>query len=110
MCNGFVSAIFVAVIRTIRVAVAPVDTLDALVPGDAFELGRCAFPFCLCGRLCRSRNTREQRTHTFIYTDTSTMNAAVYTGNFFFFFSFQFLAFFNSGGQGGHTFLLSFQH
>lgn len=67
VCNGFVSAIFVALIRTIRAAVAPVDTLDALVPGDAFELGGCAFPFCLCGRLCRSRNTREQRTHIYIY-------------------------------------------
>ena len=68
VCNGFVSAIFVALIRTIRLAVAPVDTLDALVPGDTFELGRCAFPFCLLGgRLCRSRNTQEQRIHIYIY-------------------------------------------
>lgn len=28
-------------------AVAPVDALDALVPGEAFELGRRAFSFCL---------------------------------------------------------------
>lgn len=48
VCSGFVRAIFefVAVIRTVRMAVAPVDTLDALVPREAFELGGCAFPFC----------------------------------------------------------------
>lgn len=48
VCDGFVRAIFVAAIWTVRMAVAPVDTLDALVPGEAFELGGCTFPFCLC--------------------------------------------------------------
>lgn len=90
VCNGFVSAIFVALIRTIRLAVAPVDTLDALVPGDTFELGRCAFPFCLLGgRLCRSRNTQEQRTHIYIYIYTSCYvdneNAVLYKGKEFLF-------------------------
>lgn len=83
VCNGFVSAIFVALIRTIRLAVAPVDTLDALVPGDTFELGRCAFPFCLLGgRLCRSRNTQEQRIHIYIYTSryVDNENVVLYKG------------------------------
>lgn len=41
------SALLVAVIWTVRMAVAPVDILDALVPGGAFELARRAFPLCI---------------------------------------------------------------
>lgn len=41
------SAVLVAVIWTIRMAVAPVDVLDAHVPGGAFELVRRAFPLAI---------------------------------------------------------------
>lgn len=48
MCNGFVSTVLVAAIWTIRMAVASVDTLDALVPGETFELRWRTFLVCVC--------------------------------------------------------------
>jgi len=52
-------AVLVAVIWTIRMAIAPVDVLDALVPGGAFELVRRAFPLCIlfCSADICAKNT-----------------------------------------------------
>lgn len=58
------SAVLVAVIWTIWMAVAPVDVLDALVPGGAFELVRRAFPFCIF--FC-SANICAKNTHIFTH-------------------------------------------
>lgn len=49
VCNVFVGgtlAVLVAPVRTIGMAVAPVDAFDALAGRDAFELGRGALPVC----------------------------------------------------------------
>src|SRR5580765_3741362 len=61
------SAVLVAVIWTIRMAVASVDILDALVLGGAFELVRRAFPLCI---LFCSANIRAKNTHVFTHTMT----------------------------------------
>lgn len=65
-------AVLVAVIWTIRMAVAPVDILDALVPGGAFELVRRAFPLCIlfCSADICAKNT---------YIFTHIYNHSVYT-------------------------------
>lgn len=50
VCTGVVSgwkAVLVATIWTIRMTIAPVDVLDALVSDSAFELVRRAFPLCV---------------------------------------------------------------
>lgn len=57
-------AVLVAVIWTIRIAVAPVDVLDASVPGGAFELVRRAFPLCI---LFCSANICAKNTHIFTH-------------------------------------------
>lgn len=57
-------AVLIAVIWTIRIAVAPVDVLDALVPGGAFELVRRAFPLCI---LFCSANICAKNTHIFTH-------------------------------------------
>jgi len=58
------SAVLVAVIWAIRMAVAPVDVLDALVPGGAFELVRRAFPLCI---LFCSADICAKNTHIFTH-------------------------------------------
>lgn len=63
VCAGVVSGrdtVLVAAIWTIRMAVAPVDVLDAFVPGGAFELVRRAFPLCV---LFCSANICAENTH-----------------------------------------------
>lgn len=48
MRNRFVSTVLVAAIRTVGMAVASVDTLDALVPDETFELRWRTFLVCVC--------------------------------------------------------------
>lgn len=57
-------AVLVTLIWTIRIAIAPVDVLDALVPGGAFELVRRAFPLCI---LFCSANICAKNTHIFTH-------------------------------------------
>jgi len=61
-------AVLVAAIWTIRMAVAPVDVLDALVPGGAFELVRRAFPLCIL--FCSAGHMRREHTHFYTYIFT----------------------------------------
>lgn len=70
------SAVLVAVIWTIRMAVAPVDVLDALVPGGAFELVRRAFPLCI---LFCSVDICAKNTHIFLHIYTITPCTYTYT-------------------------------
>jgi len=61
-------AVLVAAIWTIRMTIAPVDVLDALVPGGAFELVRRAFPLCIL--FCSAGHMRREHTHFYTYIFT----------------------------------------
>lgn len=63
-------AVLVAAIWTIRMTVTPVDILDALVSGGAFELVRRAFPLCIL--YCSAGHMRREHTHFYTYNDSCT--------------------------------------
>jgi len=77
-------AVLVAAIWTIRMAIAPVDVLDALVPGGAFELVRRAFPLCIL--FCSAGHMRREHTHfyTYIFTHMTRVHIGICLYIYFF--------------------------